>query len=146
MIFSHWLEQLGLPEQGDPAELHRQLRQHEDAGPLVRGLEDWLHRPPGTAAVDIAALLEPYRKSSRRNDIRLPSRVDAARPAGAVDGLGMAPARHGVALPFDHANARSRPLARGHGQDRELLAPLLLAVAIILLAGPQRPLSQGTQR
>ena len=64
MIFSHWREQLGLPEQGDPAELHRQLRQHEDAGPLVRGLEDWLHRPPGTAAVDIAALLEPYRKSS----------------------------------------------------------------------------------
>ena len=64
MIFSHWREQLGLPEQGDPAELHRQLRQHEDAGALVRGLEDWLHRPPGTAAVDIAALLEPYRKSS----------------------------------------------------------------------------------
>lgn len=65
MIFSHWREQLDLPEQGDPVELHRRLKQHDDAGPLVRGLEDWLHRPPGTAAVDIAALLEPYRESAQ---------------------------------------------------------------------------------
>jgi len=63
MIFSYWREQLGLPEKNDLAELHRQLKAHDDAGPLVRGLEDWLHRPPGTAAVDIAALLEPYRNS-----------------------------------------------------------------------------------
>ena len=26
------------------------------------GLEDWLHRPPGTATVDIPALLAPYRR------------------------------------------------------------------------------------
>ena len=62
MIFSHWRERLGLPEDGDLAELHHQLKKHDKAGPLLRGLEDWLHRPPGTATVDIAALLEPYRQ------------------------------------------------------------------------------------
>ncbi|MAE32624.1 MAG: hypothetical protein CMO43_13715 [Verrucomicrobiales bacterium] len=62
MIFSHWREQLGLPEEGDVAGLHHQLKAHAEAGPLLRGLEDWLHRPPGTATVDIPALLAPYRR------------------------------------------------------------------------------------
>jgi hypothetical protein len=61
MIFSHWREQLGLPEDGDMAELHHQLKAHAEAGPLLHGLEDWLHRPPGTSTVDIPTLLEPYR-------------------------------------------------------------------------------------
>ena len=65
MIFSYWREQIDLPKQVDPAELHHQLKQHHEAGPLIRGLEDWLHRPPGTAAVDIATLLETYRKPSQ---------------------------------------------------------------------------------
>ncbi len=64
MIFSHWRERLGLPGDGDLAELHHQLKKHDEAGPLLRGLEDWLHRPPGTATVDIAALLEPYRRAT----------------------------------------------------------------------------------
>jgi len=62
MIFSHWREQLGLPEEGDVAGLHHQLKAHAEAGPLLCGLEDWLHRPPGTATVDIPALLAPYRR------------------------------------------------------------------------------------
>ncbi len=64
MIFFHWRERLDLPEDGDLAELHHQLKAHGEAGPLVRGLEDWLHRPPGTATVDIPALLEPYRRTT----------------------------------------------------------------------------------
>ena len=64
MIFFHWRERLDLPEDGDLAELHHQLKAHGEAGPLVRGLEDWLHRPPGTATVDIPALLEPYRRTN----------------------------------------------------------------------------------
>ncbi len=37
------------------------LREHEEAGPLLRRLEDWLHRPAGSAEpVDVAALLAPY--------------------------------------------------------------------------------------
>ena len=51
-----------------------------------------------------------------------------------------------VALPFDHANARRGRWLEGTVKTANLLAPLLLAVSIILLAGPQRPLSQGTQR
>ncbi|MDE2643054.1 MAG: hypothetical protein OSB55_09915 [Verrucomicrobiota bacterium] len=62
MVFSHWRERLGLPEDGDVAELHHQLKVHAEAGPLLHGLEDWLHRPPGTATVDIPALLAPYRR------------------------------------------------------------------------------------
>ncbi len=63
MIFSHWRDQLALPVDGDVAELHHQLKVHDEAGPLLRGLEDWLHRPPGTATVDIPTLLEPYRRT-----------------------------------------------------------------------------------
>jgi len=51
-----------------------------------------------------------------------------------------------VALPFDHANARRGRWLEGMVKTANLLAPLLLAVSIILLAGPQRPLSHGTQR
>ena len=51
-----------------------------------------------------------------------------------------------VALPFDHANAQRGLWLEGTVKTANLLAPLLLAVSIILLAGPQRPLSQGTQR
>ena len=51
-----------------------------------------------------------------------------------------------VALPFDLATARRGRWLEGTVKTAILLAPLLLAVAIILLAGPQRPLSQGTQR
>ena len=46
------------------AELHQQLKAHDEAGPLLRGLEDWLHRPPDTATVDIPTLLEPYRRAT----------------------------------------------------------------------------------
>ncbi len=62
MIFSYWRERLDLAEDGDVAGLHHQLKAHDEAGPLLRGLEDWLHRPPGTATVDIPALLAPYRR------------------------------------------------------------------------------------
>jgi hypothetical protein len=37
------------------------MKNHEEAGPLLRRLEDWLHRPGGAAEpVDVAALLKPY--------------------------------------------------------------------------------------
>lgn len=51
-----------------------------------------------------------------------------------------------VALPFDHANVKRGRWLEGTVKMANLLTPMLLAVAIILLAGPQRPLSQGTQR
>ena len=36
------------------------LRQHEQAGALLRQLETWLHRPGGEQDVDVAAILAPY--------------------------------------------------------------------------------------
>ena len=37
------------------------LRAYPEAGALLRGTDAWLHQPPGRAAVDVAALLAPYR-------------------------------------------------------------------------------------
>ena len=36
------------------------LREHEEAGPLLKQLEDWLHRPGSDREVDVMALLKPY--------------------------------------------------------------------------------------
>jgi hypothetical protein len=62
MLLAYWRQRLDLSAH-DPAEAILVLRRHEQAGKLLRALEDWLHRPPGraSAAADIAALLEPYK-------------------------------------------------------------------------------------
>jgi hypothetical protein len=62
LLIGYWRKRLVL-ERVEPARLIALLREHDQAGPLLRRLEDWLHRPPGEAAepVDVAALLEPYR-------------------------------------------------------------------------------------
>ena len=55
------------------------LKGHEEAGPLIRKLEDWLHRPPGdrlAEPVDVAELLRPYRD--------LPSEALEREPASAL--------------------------------------------------------------
>lgn len=60
LLIGYWRRRLKL-EQAAPANLIASLRNHDEAGPLLRRLEDWLHRPPGTAGpVDVAALLKPY--------------------------------------------------------------------------------------
>lgn len=60
-LLGYWKQELGL-EQLDPRESLRQLKQHEQAGALLRALEDWLHRPPGQVPnVEVETLLEPYR-------------------------------------------------------------------------------------
>ncbi|MEM7456085.1 MAG: hypothetical protein AAF456_17180 [Planctomycetota bacterium] len=40
------------------------LRQHEQAGPLLHQLELWLHAPASDGEVNIAALMEPYKEMS----------------------------------------------------------------------------------
>jgi hypothetical protein len=59
MLLNHWRERLGLQELG-LAEAVGRLREHPEGGALLRELENWLHRPPGTTAVNVAALLAPY--------------------------------------------------------------------------------------
>jgi hypothetical protein len=44
-----------------PAELYARLRAHPEAGPLLTGLEQWLHAPDAGRGVDLGALLAPYR-------------------------------------------------------------------------------------
>ena len=55
-----WRRRLGL-EETRPAEVLVQLRAHPEAGPLLRKLEEWLHRPDARGAAEIPALLAPYR-------------------------------------------------------------------------------------
>ena len=59
MLLSYWRERLGL-EKASLAEAVQRLREHPEGGALLRELENWLHRPPGTAQVNVAALLAPY--------------------------------------------------------------------------------------
>jgi len=61
LLIGYWRKRLGL-ERTEPARVMAMLREDDEAGPLLRRLEDWLHRPPGEASepVDVAALLKPY--------------------------------------------------------------------------------------
>lgn len=60
-LVAYWRKHLGL-ESKSSSELLPYLRAHAQAGPLLRGLEQWLHAPDGSDAVDIEALLAPYRE------------------------------------------------------------------------------------
>jgi hypothetical protein len=59
MLITHWQQRLNLVG-ASTNDLIRQLRQHPEAGVLLRALEDWLHRPPGQAAVRVEEVLAPY--------------------------------------------------------------------------------------
>ena len=59
ILIRYWSEKLGL-ESLDVVECLQKIRIHPEAGNLLRALEDWLHRPPGAAKVDVNAILEPY--------------------------------------------------------------------------------------
>jgi len=71
LLLTHWRERLELGDLGQ-AEAIARLRQHPEAGALLAALENWLHRPPGVARVDLNALLAPYRKPAERSDPATP--------------------------------------------------------------------------
>ena len=61
MLITHWQRRLNLTgANGD--ELIARLRQHAEAGVLLRALEDWLHRPPGRGEVRVEEFLAPYKQ------------------------------------------------------------------------------------
>ena len=60
LLIGYWRRRLSL-EEIDPVHALAILRDHEEAGPLLRALEDWLHRPGVPEQVDVGALLAPYR-------------------------------------------------------------------------------------
>lgn len=59
-LVAYWRRRLGL-EQQDPRAALSALYEHDEAGPLLRRLEVWLHAPGTEAEVDVAELLAPYR-------------------------------------------------------------------------------------
>jgi hypothetical protein len=58
-----WRKRLQLETQ-DPTTCILQLKAHAEAGPLLRGLEQWLHAPAGRTQIDVSALLAPYAQLS----------------------------------------------------------------------------------
>ena len=60
MLITHWQRRLDLMD-ASGHELIARLRQHNEAGVLLRALEDWLHRPPGRGKVQVEQFLAPYR-------------------------------------------------------------------------------------
>lgn len=60
LLFAYWRERLALPDLRMTDALQR-LKQHPEAGALLRALERWLHRPGGATQHEVSALLEPYR-------------------------------------------------------------------------------------
>ena len=59
MVIGHWRERLNLGSL-PPFEALGKLKAHPQAGLLLRAMEDWLHRPPGSVAVDLEPLLAAY--------------------------------------------------------------------------------------
>jgi hypothetical protein len=86
LLIGYWRKRLKL-ERCAPAEFIPLLRNHEEAGPLLRSLEDWLHRPAGTAEpVDLSALLEPYQTVAADSLEEVPSEILVSGPSAPREG------------------------------------------------------------
>jgi hypothetical protein len=59
LLLGYWQQRLELGSLKIGEAMSR-LRAHPEAGALLRALEDWLHRRPGTAKVDLDTMLAPY--------------------------------------------------------------------------------------
>lgn len=60
LLMGYWRAQLNLPELRMAEALVR-LKEHAEAGPLLRALERWLHQRTGAPLPEVSALLAPYR-------------------------------------------------------------------------------------
>jgi hypothetical protein len=67
MLLTHWRQRLNL-DGSSMVEDVAKLREHPQAGELLRSLESWLHRPSGTVIVDVSAVLEPYRRGEPKEN------------------------------------------------------------------------------
>lgn len=63
------------------AEAIAAIRRHPEAGALLRQVEAWLHMPAPPAAVDVAALLAPYRAVTAESFAPLPATANPPRTA-----------------------------------------------------------------
>ena len=60
MLFSMWRRRLGL-ENITASQAIQKIRENENAGPLMRQMETWIHSPNRDTNLDLAELLKPYR-------------------------------------------------------------------------------------
>jgi hypothetical protein len=82
LLMGYWRERLSLPEMRMAEALGR-LKQHAEAGALLRAVERWLHQPGAVGASEIKTLLQPYRNLSANVGL-----ASAAEGAGAGAGAG----------------------------------------------------------
>jgi hypothetical protein len=61
LLLAFWRDKLQLPDQRMADALAR-LREHTEAGILLRALEHWLHQRGGASPTEVTALLAPYRQ------------------------------------------------------------------------------------
>jgi len=59
-LVAWWRTRLGMDDL-EPNQALQALLTHEEAGPLLRGIESWLHRPDAQSQENISELLAPYR-------------------------------------------------------------------------------------
>jgi hypothetical protein len=84
LLYGYWRKRLRL-EQASPAAAIRQMRDHPEAGALLRKLEEWLHKPGSeVAAVDVESLLRPY-QGLRADALDEPATVESV-PASMLPG------------------------------------------------------------
>lgn len=60
MLIGFWQKRLGL-DGLTPHEALIQIKNHAEAGPLIRQLEKWMHSPTAQHDYDLASLLKPFR-------------------------------------------------------------------------------------
>lgn len=86
MLLGYWRKRLGLVD-ADPVAALTTLREHPEAGALLRLMEDWLYRPEGAGQVDIAAVLAPY-QNLPDEDYDPTSGAASSRPTVVTTGQG----------------------------------------------------------
>ena len=59
MLFAFWRKRLRLELETPEAAL-KEIHNHDEAGPLMRQLEQWMHNPARDQSVDLRQLLQPY--------------------------------------------------------------------------------------
>lgn len=77
LLVTFWRHRLGLREEKAGAAIVA-IKQHQEAGALLRQLELWLHMPRPPQSVDLQALLAPYRTVSAA-DFEPPAPAAGAR-------------------------------------------------------------------
>jgi len=60
MLFGFWRKRLNL-ESVSSADALAKIKQHDEAGPLMRQLEQWMHNPSSPKDVNLASMLKPFK-------------------------------------------------------------------------------------